>query len=104
MDAQERYDEIAGDLVARNADVSLGRMMGMPCIKTRGKMIGGFWEGEMVFKLPDVDERERALALEGTHLFDPSARDRPMKEWGQGPATHIDRWPDLAERAVAGPA
>lgn len=104
MDAQTRYEEIADDLVARNADVSLGQMMGMPCIKARGKMVGGFWEGEMVFKLPDVDERELVLALEGTHLFDPSRRDRPMKEWVQVPATHVDRWPDLAERAVAGPA
>ena len=42
MDARARYDEIADDLAARNPDVVLGQMMGMPVIKAGGKMIGGF--------------------------------------------------------------
>ena len=42
MDARARYDEIADDLAARNDDVALGQMMGMPAIKRSGKMIGGF--------------------------------------------------------------
>ena len=100
MDTRARYDELADDLVARNADVALGQMMGMPCIKKGGKMVGGFWKDAMVFKLPDPAERERALALEGAQLFDPSEEGRPMKEWVVVPAAHAGRWPDLAETAL----
>ena len=101
MDARTRYDEICSDLVAWNADVQLGQMMGMPAIKRSGKMIGGFWRDHMVFKLPDATQREAALALDGATLFDPSERGRPMKEWVAVPAAHTDRWPGLADQAVS---
>jgi hypothetical protein len=101
VDARARYDEIADDLAARNPDVALGQMMGMPALKAGGKMIGGFWQEAMVFKLPDDELREGALGLEGAALFDPSGKGRPMKEWVQVPAAHADRWPALAEEALA---
>lgn len=107
MDARARYDELADDLAARNADIELGQMMGMSAIKRSGKMIGGFSndEGAMVFKLPDEAARESALALDGAHLFDPSGgRRAPMKEWVVVPAAHADRWTDLANAALKLPA
>jgi hypothetical protein len=100
VNAKERFDEIADDLVARNADVTLSQMMGMPAVKRARKLWVGFWKGEMVFKLVDPAERERALALEGAHLFDPGERDRPMKEWVVVPEAHAKEWPNLAERAL----
>jgi hypothetical protein len=54
----------------------------------------------MVFKLPDQAQREVALALDGTELFDPGERGAPMKEWVVVPAAHADRWPDLADQAL----
>jgi hypothetical protein len=106
MDPRGRYEEIADDLAAQNDDVTLGRMMGMPAIKRAGKMIGGFSrdQGAMVFKLPEEAARTAALQLEGAHLFDPSGGKRaaPMKDWVVAPAAHADRWPDLAETALAG--
>ena len=99
MSARERYDEIAAELAARSAEVELGQMMGMPAIKAGGKMIGGFFEDEMVFKLLDAAVRERALALDGAKLFDPRGG-RPMKEWVQVPSAHADDWPELAAHAV----
>jgi hypothetical protein len=106
VDARARYDELADDLAAQNDDVVLGQMMGMPAIKRAGKMIGGFApkEDAMVFKLPDAAKREAALALEGAHLFDPSERGRPMKEWVAVPADHADRWAELAQQALRHPA
>jgi hypothetical protein len=104
VDEQARYEEIADDLAAQNDDVTLGQMMGMPAIKRSGKMIGGFSRGEgaMVFKLPDEAARSAALELEGAHLFDPSGgRRAPMKEWVVVPSAHADRWPDLAQQALA---
>src|SRR5713226_7109191 len=105
MDTRARYDEICDDLVARHPEVELGQMMGMPAIKARGKMIGGsaHSEGAMVFKLPDAAAREEALGLEGAHLFDPSERGRPMKEWVVVPPAHATEWPRLAEHALASP-
>jgi hypothetical protein len=103
MDARARYDEIADDLAARNDDVELGQMMGMPAIKRSGKMIGGFAqsEGAMVFKLTDAKQREAALALKGAHLFDPSGgRRAPMKEWVVVPTAHAKQWAKLANRAL----
>ncbi len=100
MDAKQRFDEITDDLVARNADVTLSQMMGMPALKRAGKLWVGFWKGEMVFKLVDPAERERALALEGAHLFLPGERDRPMREWVVVPEAHAKEWPYLAERAL----
>jgi hypothetical protein len=100
VDARERYDEIADDLAARDPDVQLGQMMGMPSIKCGGKIIAGFWNGSMAFKLPDEAEREQALEIEGAHLFDPGGRDRPMKEWVEVPGDHEAEWPALAEKAL----
>jgi hypothetical protein len=100
VNAKERFDEIADDLVAQNGDVILSQMMGMPALKRRGTLWVGFWKGDMVFKLVDPAERERALALEGAHLFDPGERDRPMKEWVVVPEVHAKEWPNLSERAL----
>jgi hypothetical protein len=99
-DPTARYDEIADDLVAQDPSVQLGQMMGMPCIKAGGKMIIGIWREEMVFKLPDEAVRERALALEGAHLFDPSEKGRAFKEWVQVPAAHMDEWARLADESL----
>ena len=99
MDAQARYDELADDLAAQNDDVTLGKMFGMPCVKRGGKAIAGFWQESVVFKLPDAVARERALALEGSELFDPMGG-RPMKEWVVVPASHADEWPGLADEAL----
>jgi hypothetical protein len=102
VDARARYDEIADDLVARNSDVEIGQMMGMPCIKRGGKLVAGFARDEdaMVFKLPDEEARERALALGGAHLFDPSRRGRPMAKWVAVPPAHEQLWPELAQAAL----
>jgi len=101
MNPRARYDEIADDLAARDPNVELTQMMGMPCIKAGGKMVIGYESsGEMVFKLPEPKAHEAALALNGAKLFDPSGRGKPFKEWVQVPATHESQWPDLAQSAV----
>jgi hypothetical protein len=103
MDAEGRYNDIADDLAARHADVQLGQMMGMPAIKRSGKMIGGFARSEdaMVFKLTDANQREAALALQGSHLFDPSGgRRKPMQEWVVVPVAHAKQWAKLAQQAL----
>ena len=85
------YEQIADDLCARNAGVETGKMFGMTIFKRNGKAAGGLWEDSMVFKLTDAAARERTLALEGAHQFDPMGG-RPMKEWAIVPPAHADEW------------
>lgn len=102
MDAKDRYEELVDDLCARHDDVEPSQMMGMPCVKRSGKMVAGFTRGEgaMVFKLPDAETHARALALDGAHLFDPSGKGQPFKEWVVVPATHADEWESLSQEAL----
>jgi hypothetical protein len=103
VDAQERYDELCDDLAARNPEVVLTQMMGMPAVKADGKLVCGWVRSEeaMVFKLPDPVIHAAALGLAGSHLFDPGGNGRPFKEWVVVPAAHAPEWPGLAERALA---
>ncbi len=103
MDPRERYDEICDDLAARDPRVELSQMMGMPCIKVDGKMIGGFATRSapaMVFKLPDERLRAEVLALDGAELWEPGGSGKVFKEWVRVPATHEAKWVQLADAAV----
>ncbi len=101
-DERALYDEICDDLVARNPEVVLTQMMGMPAIKADGKLVAGWIRSEraMVFKLPDEREHAAALGLTGSHLFDPGGRGRPFKDWVVVPPAHAAEWPRLADVAL----
>jgi hypothetical protein len=102
MEARERYDELVDDLCARNDDVEPAQMMGMPCVKRGGKMVAGFSKSSeaMVFKLPDPAAHSRALGLDGAHLFDPSGKGQPFKEWVVVPFAHEVEWESFAHDAL----
>lgn len=102
MDARERYDDLADFLAFRHDFVQLSQMMGMPCVKARGKMVLGFSGASdaMVFKLVEPEVHAEALALEGAKLFDPSGEGRPFKQWVVVPAAHAARWESFAEHAL----
>ncbi len=77
-------------------DAIESQMFGKPCFKTKeGKAFICLSENSMVFKL-DEEVRKQVLALSGTSFFDPSGKNRPMKEWIQVPAAHMKKWPELA--------
>lgn len=97
--ARERYADIARNLSATHGGVQAGSMFGMPCIKVEGKTFAGYAQGAMAFKLTGVTHA-RALALAGARLFDPSGRNRPMREWVEVPADHMHEWAELAASAL----
>jgi hypothetical protein len=76
-----------------------GQLFGKPCFKAYGKAFICFFQNEMVFKLTG-SVRTEALELEGSKLFDPSGKNRPMKEWIQVAAQHQDKWPLYAQEAL----
>lgn len=75
------------------------QMFGKPCFKIGRKAFMSFYHNDIVFKLTG-DMHEEALSLDGTKAFDPSGKNRPMKEWVQVPYHYNDLWPKYAEAAI----
>jgi len=73
---EELYVSIGQNL----QDAKQSQMFGKPCFKINGKAFMCFFENEMVFKLTGENHSE-ALSFDGSQLFDPSGKKRPMKEW-----------------------
>ena len=97
---RERFDALVGEL-KNEMDILGASMFGMPSIRRRGgKAFDGLYGEDMVFKL-EGDAHATALALEGSHLFEPM-EGRPMKAWVQVPPSHETQWADLARKAEAG--
>ena len=83
--------------------VAVSAMFGKPALKdSRGKAFACLLDGEVAFRLGRATAAHAAaLGLAGAHLFDPSGKDRPMKDWVSVPPEHAERWPEFAELAVA---
>ena len=101
-DPRTRFDDICDALTAWHPNVRRSKVFGMPCLKRSGRVIVGFTrpEGAMVFKLTDAGAHARALAIPGAHLFDPSGRGEPFRQWVVVPATHATEWEALSYEAV----
>jgi hypothetical protein len=99
---RERYDDICDALTAWHEDVRRSVVFGMPCLKKSGRVIAGFPRSGhgMVFRLRDPEAHARALALPGAHLFDPSGRGEPFKQWVVVPPAQADEWEQLAVEAL----
>jgi hypothetical protein len=74
------------------------QMFGKPCFKINNKAFICFFQNEMVFKLTGNIHHD-ALSLEGSQLFDPSGKKRPMKDWVQVSFEYADKWENFAEKA-----
>jgi hypothetical protein len=96
MTKEERQYTEAGQSVKQSEE---SQMFGKPCFKIKGKAFMCLFENCAVFKLAG-DEHADAIAMSGSILFDPSGKERAMKEWVQVPFKHKDKWPALAKRAA----
>ena len=71
-------------------------MFGSRALKVLGKLFCVVHSDGIVCKL-DGDDHAEALAIEGAHLFDPSGKGRPMREWVHIPAgREIDEYESFA--------
>jgi len=75
------------------------QMFGKPCFKINGKAFVCLFQNEMVFKLTGEIHKE-ALSLDGSQLFDPSGKKRPMKEWVQVSFNNKEKWATYAKEAL----
>lgn len=91
--------EMVGHELADSDHAVFGKMFGMPCLKIRDKAFAGLYQNAMVFKLGGVAHAE-ALALKGSHLFDPSGMARAMKEWVVVEPEHSQRYAELGRKAL----
>ena len=80
-------------------DAQQSQLFGKSCFKINGKPFISFFQNNMVFKLSGEVHQE-ALSLDGSQLFDPSGRKRPMREWVQVPFDYKDKWPVYAAEAL----
>lgn len=86
--------------IGKNLENSVeSQMFGKPCFKVNGKAFISLFEDEMVFKLTGTSHQE-ALSLDGSKLFDPSGKQRPMKEWVQVPFDYADKWEGFAKESI----
>lgn len=96
MNPQNKYND-AGESI--EGAIS-SNFFGKPCFKLRGKAFLSFFQDEMVFKLTNSEIHKEAMALTGAKLFDPSGKNRPMKQWVQIPAEYSEKWIYFAEKAT----
>ena len=90
---------MVGHELADSDHAVFSRMFGMPCLKIRDKAFAGLYQNAMVFKLGG-DSHAEALALAGSHLFDPSGMGRAMKEWVVVAPEHSMRYAELGRQAL----
>ena len=96
----KRYADIVDAIIAWHPECRASKVFGMPCVKRSGRVVFGLSRTGMVFKLTDPETHARALAIEGAHLFDPSGRGEPFRQWVVVPPEQADEWEPLAAEAV----
>ena len=98
---QSTFDDIVDAITAWYPDCRAGKLFSMPCVKRSGQFVFGLGRSGMVFKLTDPETHARALAVHGAHLFDPSGRGQPFRQWVVIPPEQAAEWEPLAAEAVA---
>jgi TfoX/Sxy family transcriptional regulator of competence genes len=97
MTGDEEYRRVVEELLDTDPHINQTQMMGMPSLKAGGKLFAGFSQNALVVKVG----RDRAAELIGSgrgEPFDPSGRDRPMRDWVVL-SLPADDWSELVQEA-----
>jgi hypothetical protein len=96
--AVEEFDKLVRTL-SKQRGVTAGQMFGKACLKVNGKAFLAQHLETVVFKLTG-ESHEKAMALAGAVLWDPSGKGRPMKEWVALSPDHRKHFLALAKAAL----
>ena len=100
MDTRDRFEDICDALTGWHPEARRSKVFGMPCVKRSGRVVFGLSRTGMVFKLTDPAAHARALGVAGAHLFDPSGRGEPFRQWVVVPPEQAEEWEALAYEAL----
>ena len=98
--SEELFTKI-GQSLNNHFNVSIGQMFGKPCLKSKNKKaFVAFQNEKMVFKLGSENISQLINKYSGAVNWDPSNKNRPMKDWIQIPDTYKNDWEALAKQAL----
>lgn len=98
MTAEIEYERLF-ELISQTHAGESAQMFGKKCLKVNGKAVVVLFKDCLVFKLSEP-HRKKALSLSESVLWDPSGKNRPMKEWVQVCLKHREKFKDLALAAA----
>lgn len=98
--SKELYNDI-GQSFAEEFGSNIGQMFGKPCLKTTdNKAFASYFNESMVFKLGQQEIRFLKDKYPNSKNWDPSGKQRPMKDWLQIRADYKNDWKILAKQAL----
>lgn len=97
--SEKLYLEI-GQEFEQQQGTEMGQMFGKACLKKSKKVFAAFFKGEMVFKLGQEEVNMMFKKYPGSCKWDPSGKNRSMKDWLQVPADFSEDWRSLTEKAL----
>ncbi len=96
----EQFYKDLGLAFAEQYGTTMSQMFGKPCLKTGKKAFAAFFNDEMVFKLGREEVNLLKEKYPHSQNWDPSGKNRPMKDWLQIPNDYKEDWADLAKQAL----
>jgi len=93
---QQYFVELVGSI----GDAELGNLFGKQCGKINKKAFVAFYQDVMVFKLGKETVDKLKVKFVGSQNWDPSGKNRPMKDWLQVPNSYQDEWKTLTQLSV----
>lgn len=97
MTQNQKYFE---SLILEVDNATLGNLFGKPCGKINKKAFVSFFEDEMVFKIGREAVNLLLAKYEQSKKWDPSGKNRPMKDWIQVPSEYKADWKALRDEAI----
>lgn len=86
-------------IISQIENAELSQMFGKPCAKFNKKAFLGFYEDEMVFKIGKEAITNLSEKFTNYKNWDPSGKNRPMKDWVQMSNSSKSEWENLANQA-----
>ena len=97
VSTNEAYFE---SLILSIDEAELGQMFGKRCGKLNKKAFAAFYKDKIVFKLGREEVNHLIEKYIGSKNWDPSEKNRGMKDWIQIPEEYKSDWETLMSKAV----